>query len=145
MSRLGLCAFLYSSGALPKELTDTHALGNRDEAKDLEILAMDHQQRLVSSNSRNFSLLLLFLIGALKKNRLAAFDGYYSVSSLVSIISLRNDYRNWSVEAYNALFIVRVFVKHFMETMNSDQIHEIFERTRVVGILAILMLMNEYS
>ncbi len=48
----------------------------RDEAKELERLAMEHQKSLVTSKSRNFSLLLLFLIGALKKKRLAAFDGY---------------------------------------------------------------------
>ncbi|KAJ3225643.1 hypothetical protein HK099_006476 [Clydaea vesicula] len=38
---------------------------------------------------------------------------------------------DWSNEAYNTLFLVRIFVKYFIDNLNSIEVHEQFEMDRI--------------
>ena len=85
------------------------SVANLQDAFDLEC-AM--QPLCASMYSTNFSTLLLLLLTELRRMRNVAYQG------------------SWSKEALNALFGVRVFSKHFIETLSRQQLFDMFESIR---------------
>ncbi|KAJ3397381.1 hypothetical protein HDU92_008372 [Lobulomyces angularis] len=85
------------------------------EAYDLDTFSRDVGKSMIQNNHKtgNFNTLLLYLISQLRFMRHMAYD------------------EDWSNEAYNTLFLVRIFVKYFIDNLNSIEVHEQFEMDRI--------------
>ncbi|TPX64028.1 hypothetical protein SpCBS45565_g06202 [Spizellomyces sp. 'palustris'] len=88
------------------------------EALDLEMLTLQIGQSFTKNNpmTGNFNVLLLYLLSHMRFMRVMAYDGA------------------WTVEAYNALFLVRLCTKHFVDNLTQIQIHEQFEMDRTLSL-----------
>ncbi|KAJ3042355.1 hypothetical protein HDV00_007489 [Rhizophlyctis rosea] len=109
--------FAVTDSATWDALLDVPKIGqptSSQEAFDLEMATLSVGEELIQNNVRtaNFSVLLIYLLSFIRLMRNKAYDG------------------NWSTPTYNALFMVRVFTKHFVGNLDQAQIYDQYESDR---------------
>ncbi|KAJ1343175.1 hypothetical protein BSLG_002201 [Batrachochytrium salamandrivorans] len=86
------------------------------DAFDLDQAAQEFVQNMATNNCStfNFNTLVLYFLTQLRQMRNIAYEG------------------EWSSEAHNAMFSVRIFTKHFAETLSKKHMIDIFEHDRTL-------------
>ncbi|TPX39409.1 hypothetical protein SeLEV6574_g07232 [Synchytrium endobioticum] len=92
-----------------------HPISTRQEAYELDMATIPLVQALFRNNAstKNFNTLLLYLLSQLRFMRNIAYDS------------------EWGVECYNAIFLVRIFIKCFVDSLSYAQIHDMLEHDRI--------------
>ncbi|KAL5037624.1 hypothetical protein RTP6_005029 [Batrachochytrium dendrobatidis] len=92
-------------------------ISTAQDAFDLDSAAIEIACKMSNNNHThfNFNTLVLYLLTKLKQMRNLAYEG------------------DWPVEAHNAMFAVRIYTKHFVETLSKRQVLELFEHDRIVS------------